>query len=114
MAANDLLSISVEVMNGTGTTVTKTLKFKSFMLIPVGIIRKTRGDTSRDQIWAILEWACDEKNLEIVDQVASSKLDDLINEMNSASQVDLGESSRSSTSSRSTARPSKRTSSTKV
>lgn len=114
MAANDLISISVEVTNGTGTTVSKTLKFKSFMMIPNGVFRKTRGGAYRDQIWAILEWACDEKNLEIIDQVASSKLEDLINEMNTASQVDLGESSRSSTSSRSTARPSKQTSSTKA
>ena len=113
MAANELVSISVEVTNGTGTTVSKILKFKSFMLIPAGIIRKTRNDFNA-QRWAVLEWACDERNLEIVDQIPSNKLDDLVTEMQKASQVDLGESERSSTSSRSTARPSKRTSSTKV
>lgn len=113
MAAHDLVSIDVEVTNGNGSTVTKTLKFKSFKLIPSGIIRKTRR-SSQEQIWAAIEWACDEKNLEIVDLIPSSEIEDLVAKMNEASQVDLGESVRSSTSSRSTARPSKRTSSTKV
>lgn len=113
MAANNMVSISVEIPTDTGGTVKRTLKFKSFSLLPVGLIRATR-DNAQEQMWRILEWACDAKGLEIVDQIPSAKVEDLMLEMQAASQVDVGESARSSTSSRSTARPSKRTLSTKV
>jgi hypothetical protein len=116
MTDNGLVSLSVEVMTPTGIASKKTIKFKSFEHIPIGLLRSTRK-TPGEQVWKILEWACDAKALEIVDQMASNKLDDLIVEMQKASRVDLGESSGSSTTStmsRSTASRSKRTLSTKV
>lgn len=114
MSTNGLVSLDVEIMTPNGGTASRTIKFKSFTLIPIGLLRETRK-TPSEQVWKILEWACDAKTLEIVDQMSASKLDGLIVEMQKASQVDLGESSGSSTMStrsRSTATRSRRISST--
>jgi len=117
MTTNGLVSINVEIMTPNGLA-TRAIKFKPFTMIPVGILRATRK-TPSEQVWAILEWACDAKTLEIIDQMpsGSGNVDKLIVEMQKASQVDLGESSGSSTTSstsKSTATRSRRTSSTKV
>jgi len=115
MTTNGLVSLDVEIMTPNGPA-TRTIKFKSFAMIPVGLLRATRRSPS-EQVWVILEWACDAKALEIIDQMPSGNgnVDKLIVEMQKASQVDLGESSGSSTTSstsRSTGTRSKRTLST--
>jgi len=111
MAANsNMVNITVEVPNGSGAKVAKRLTFKNLRTIPIGVIRQTRSNT-QNQVWAVFEWACDAKNLEILDQLPSSEVDSLLARMQQASEVDLGESQGSSTSSKSTSSRSKRTSS---
>lgn len=84
-------SVEVECWNGSGETTTKTLHFKSLTLVPLGIVRKTRRDYS-EQMWAIFEWALDPEDLDVLDQIPSDKLDDLLAAMQKASGTTPGES----------------------
>lgn len=86
-----LLTIEVEHPNGDGETVTATLHFQSLTLVPLGILRKTRRDY-QEQMWAIFEWSLPPEDLDILDQVPSDKLDDILAEMQRVSGTAAGKS----------------------
>lgn len=89
-----LLTVDVEIIGEDGETKTEKLSFKPLNLVPLGILRKTRRN-STEQMWAIFEWALDADGLDILDQVSSDKLDETLIAMQKASSVDLGESTAS-------------------
>lgn len=88
---NGKLSIEVEIPNGNGEKVTRTVCFTSLNEAPLGIVRTTRNNQN-EQMWRILEWALAPKDLEILDQVPSRKLTELLQQMQDASNITLGES----------------------
>ncbi|MGV0805810.1 hypothetical protein [Mycolicibacterium setense] len=99
--------IQVECVEGG----TRTLGFKSMTLLPGGILRKTRHD-EMEQMWQAFEWAVDSaEDLAVLDLIPPHKLLDTLRDMQKASEVDLGKSGGSSTSSSSTRKRSKPTSS---
>ncbi len=104
MSADELLSIDITV-NGK----TKELTFKSLTLVPLGILRKTRGDQT-EQMWQVFEWALPPESLALLDELPGHQLEEILTRLNEASEADLGKSQGSSTSSKSTARRSKPTS----
>lgn len=83
-------SLEVEI-GSNGKVETKTLTFKPLTLVPLGILRRTRRDQS-EQMWAIFEWALDPEELDILDQVSSDKLTELLMAMQTISVTELGES----------------------
>lgn len=89
---SEKLSIEVEVGGKT-----KSVKFTSFTLMPLGILRANR-DNEQALIWAGFEWALSPADLAILDEVPSSRLYETWNKMQAASRATLGESSASSTS----------------
>ena len=89
-APASMRTIDVEI-GFNGTVETKTLTFRPLTVVPLGILRRTRRDP-QEQMWAIFEWALDPDDLDILDQVASDKLDETLMAMQKASVADLGES----------------------
>ena len=107
------LSIEVVVYNAKGQEETKSLQFKSLLYCPMGIVRETRNNV-REQLFRVLEWSVDPTDMVVVDLVPASELTNLLEKMQEASDVKLGESdgsSKTSSTSRSGARRSKPTSS---
>lgn len=98
--------IEVECVDGE----TRTLTFNSMTLLPAGILRKTRHD-EQEQMWQAFEWALDTEGLAVLDLIPPHKLLDTLRDMQKASEVDLGKSGASSTSSSGTRKRSRPTSS---
>jgi hypothetical protein len=78
--------------------------------VPIGILRRNRGN-DEEQMFSTLEWGLDKKNLEILDKLPATLLEDIVRAWQSNAGVTLGESAASSGSSKPTARRSKPTSS---
>jgi hypothetical protein len=86
------------------------LTLKPMTDVPIGILRRNRGN-DEEQMFLTLEWALDADQLEILDMLPGSKLQDIVEAWQAADGVTLGESGASSGSSKPTARRSKPTSS---
>lgn len=86
-----MISIEVEVTNDSGETSTHTLEFKSLAEVPIGLLRKTRGD-QQEQMWVVFEWALSPEQLAVFDGLPASELDPVLIQMQKASGVELGES----------------------
>lgn len=89
---SDVLSIEVEVGGKK-----KTLRFKSFALMPMGILRVNRNN-ELGMIWDGFEWALSAADLAVLDGLPSSKIYTIWNAMQVESRANVGESSASSTS----------------
>lgn len=87
---SELLSIEVEVGGKK-----KTLKFKSFALMPLGILRTNR-DNDLALRWAGLEWALAPADLAVLDELPASQLYTVWTAMQAESRANVGESSASS------------------
>lgn len=109
-----MLTIDVEVTTN-GKAATKTLKFNSLALIPIGVLRRSRHD-QQEQMWAIFEWAFPPESLTVIDSLPTREMGNLLARMQAVSEVDAGESSPSPKSSESggTVKRSRQTSSTKA
>lgn len=84
------LSIEVEVDGKK-----KTLSFKPFGEIPIGIYHDHRKD-EQDFMFAVFEWALPEQDLDLLRGLPVSKLYPIWNDMQKASNADVGESAASS------------------
>lgn len=69
-----------------------------FENVPMGVIRKTRKLGSADQVFTLLETLLPEPDLEHVDGLDRAGFEKLMLAWRGASEVDLGESSASSSS----------------
>lgn len=92
------LSVEVEIFNSKGEGEKIEVEFTSLTYLPLGVVRMHR-DNFTAQLFAAVEWAMDEKNLAIVDKMPSPQLFDLYTRMQAASEVEVGESDGSSTTS---------------
>lgn len=92
-----LLSLEVEIPTEDGGTEKKAIQYKPLTQVPIGIVRRTRHDND-EQMWAIFEWAFSAEDLATFDLLPAAKLLSLLEEMQQASRVDLGESQASPTS----------------
>lgn len=91
-----------------------TLTFKPLAELPVGILRRARGDPEM-QLWGPLEWALSDDDLAILDLCSATQLANIMEAWQEASEIDLGELSKLATSSPNgaNARPSRSTSSSR-
>lgn len=88
------------------------LTFKPLSEIPTGILRRARKDPE-EQLWGPFEWALSEDDLALLDLLPASTLPKILEAWQQASEIELGEFSKSSSLSvnGATAKPSKSTSS---
>lgn len=91
-ADGDLLSVDIELPGGE----TRTLRFKSWRHIPIGILREHRNDFTA-QLYAAFEWSLPAADLAVLDEFPASKLLEVRAAIQEASNADLGESPASST-----------------
>lgn len=92
-----LLSIEVDLAGPRGGVKKKALRFKNLTEVPIGLVRRTRNDTT-EQMWAVFEWAFAPEDLELFDSLPAAKVLEILAQMQEASKVEVGESSASSTS----------------
>lgn len=92
------VSVEVEIFNDKGEAEKVDVEFTSLRYMPLGLVRSHR-DNFTAQLFAAVEWAMDAKTLAIVDKMPSSQLFDLYTRMQTASEVEVGESDGSSTTS---------------
>lgn len=76
----------------------KQVTLPKFGQIKAGLIRKVRKENTVEQMFSILEAVADEKTLDILDDLDTSELNELMAAWQKDSQVTPGESSASSTS----------------
>jgi hypothetical protein len=102
----------VELDDGDGNTETVVLTLKPLTQIPIGVLRKHRGD-SEAQMWATFEWGLPEEQLDVFDRIPADQIEAIMTgwQADDGKGVPVGESSASPASSTGTARPSKQTSS---
>lgn len=71
----------------------KKLTLKRYADAPTGIIRKARKEGQLEVTFAILEWAADEKTLEVLDEMTQSELTTMTEKWVAADDgANLGES----------------------
>lgn len=85
-ADDDLLSIEVELPSGE----TKALRFRNLTGVPIGIVRRTRGNNT-EQMWVVFEWAFAPEDLAVFDEMPSAKVLVILAQMQEASKIELGE-----------------------
>lgn len=73
----------------------KKLTLTKFKHVPVGVIRKLRGQNEAEQIFGIIEAVADAKALAVIDEMTTEDLQALIAAWQADSKVTLGESSAS-------------------
>lgn len=81
-----------------------------FKHLSAGLIRSVRRSSAEDQIFTALEDVADEDTLAFVDAMTQEQMNDFVLAWREDSGVGVGESKRSSGSSRSTEKPSSTTS----
>jgi hypothetical protein len=88
----------------------RVLTFKPVTQVPIGILRRNSKDNEA-QMWETLAWGLTAEDLEVLDQLPSNELENIMRLWQAADDTTLGESSASPASSTSTAGRSKPTSS---
>lgn len=69
----------------------KTLVLKSFDQLPTGVLRKNRNNDA-EGMWAMLEWALTEKDLETLDEMPARQIEELIKKWQDDAKVDAPKS----------------------
>ncbi len=69
----------------------KTIALKPFDQLPAGILRKNRNNDA-EGMWAMLEWALTEKDLETFDLLPANQLEEVLEKWQKDAEVDAPKS----------------------